>query len=292
VRAVVLDDAGQPALSELPEPSGPGPRLRVLASGLCGSDVEKLGRAPAGTVLGHEVVAAEEDGHRVVLVHHLPCGECRQCLAGHESLCPQFAAPTIFPGGFAERVRAQRSIDLPADVDATVGALAEPLACVLRGAERIEDARRVLVVGCGFMGLLFVEVLRRRAVEVVVRDPREDRLELARSLGARVEGGFFDAAVVTAHGGVNEALSALVPGGVLLLFAAPADPVPIDVDALYRRELGLFGSRSATPRHMREAVRILPSLEPLPITVLPLEQFAEGVELYRRGEALKVVFEP
>jgi threonine dehydrogenase-like Zn-dependent dehydrogenase len=51
VRAVVLDAAGQPALAELPEPQGDGELVRVLACGLCGSDVEKLGRAPSGTVL-------------------------------------------------------------------------------------------------------------------------------------------------------------------------------------------------------------------------------------------------
>ena len=63
MRAVVLDDAGQPRLADLPEP-GDG-ALRVLACGLCGSDVEKLGRANlAGAVLGHEVVAETVDGRR------------------------------------------------------------------------------------------------------------------------------------------------------------------------------------------------------------------------------------
>ena len=55
MRAVVLDDAGLPELAELPEPSGPGLLVRVRACGLCGSDVEKLGRAASGTVLGHEI---------------------------------------------------------------------------------------------------------------------------------------------------------------------------------------------------------------------------------------------
>ena len=48
----------------------------------------------------------ERDGGRVALVHHLPCGECERCRAGHESTCEAFAAPTIVPGGFAERGRA------------------------------------------------------------------------------------------------------------------------------------------------------------------------------------------
>jgi L-iditol 2-dehydrogenase len=291
VLAVVLDDAGQPTLEELPEPKGPGLRVRVLACGLCGSDVEKLGRAPAGTVLGHEVVGELDDGRTVVLVHHQPCGDCDRCRAGHESTCPQFAAPTILPGGFAEQVRAAGTVPLPSGVDAALGTISEPLACVLRGAERLAGGR-VLVVGCGFIGLLFVQVLRRRRLEVVARDPRADRVELARTLGARDEGGFFDAAVLCAPDGLAEALAALVPGGTLLVFAAPARTVDVDVDAVYRQELSVIGSRSATPHHLKQAVELLPALDPPPLTLLPLDRFAEGVQLYRRGEALKVVFTP
>src|SRR5947209_8823337 len=69
VRAIVLDRDGRPALAELPAPE---PSLEVLACGLCGSDVEKLVRAPAGTVLGHEVVVRTAAGTREALVHHRP----------------------------------------------------------------------------------------------------------------------------------------------------------------------------------------------------------------------------
>ena len=135
-----------------------------LACGLCGSDVEKLGSAPAGTVLGHEVVA-EIDGRRVALVHHLPCGECARCHAGHESTCESFRASTIRPGGFAERVRTDGWVDLPDGIDDARATMVEPLACVLRGAERVPHGR-VLVVGQGFIGRLFAAVLARRGDEV------------------------------------------------------------------------------------------------------------------------------
>jgi L-iditol 2-dehydrogenase len=85
VRAVVVGQDGEPAVAEVPEPDGPGEVVRILACGLCGSDVEKLDSANAGVVLGHEVVAARDDGSRVALVHHAPCGACERCLAGHES---------------------------------------------------------------------------------------------------------------------------------------------------------------------------------------------------------------
>jgi L-iditol 2-dehydrogenase len=280
VRAVVLDAAGQPVLADLPEPDGNGALVRVRACGLCGSDLEKIGSAPEGAVLGHEV-AGEVDGRRVVLVHHLPCGTCARCLAGHESTCEAFRAATIVPGGFAEQARAAETLDLPDGVDDATATFVEPLACVLRACERLPRGR-VLVVGNGFVGQLFGAVLEQRGDEVfaVDRDPRRD---------SRHPDGLVDAAVVCAPGGATEAADALEPGGTLLVFAPSA---PLDLDAVYRRELTVLGSRSATPRHMRAALELLPELRLPEPTVLPLERFHDGLDLHRRREALKVVFTP
>jgi len=280
VRAVVLDEQGQPALEDIAEPDGKGELVRVLACGLCGSDVEKIGTSPAGTVLGHEVVA-ETRGRRVALVHHLPCGECERCRTGHESTCDAFRAATIVPGGFAERVHAAETVPVPDGIDDATATYAEPLACVLRAAERLPRGR-VLVVGNGFVGRLFGAVLRRRGDDVfaVDTDPRSHDAD---------PDGPVDAAVITSPGGATEAAERLVPVGTMLVFAPSA---PLGLDAVYRRELTVIGSRSATPRHMREAIALLPELDLPEPTVLPLDRFDEGLELYRRGEALKVVFTP
>src|SRR5687767_4785289 len=272
MRAVVLGADGQPALGDVPEPTGTGDRVRILACGLCGTDVQKIGRLPAGTVLGHEVVAELADGRRVALVHHLPCGECDRCRAGHESTCDDFRGATIEPGGFAEIARARDWIEIPSPVDDAVGTFAEPLACVLRAAE-IVPRGRVLVVGCGFVGLLWVQVLARRGDEVSALDPLAERVALARSYGAQPLDGPVDAAVLCAHAGIDEALAALAPGGTLLVFAAGFDPVPVDLERVLRGELRIVGSCSATPRYMLAAVNLLPSLEPPPTVVLPLERF-------------------
>jgi threonine dehydrogenase-like Zn-dependent dehydrogenase len=101
-----------------------------------------------------------------------------------------------------------------------------------------------------------------------------------------------DAAVVTAHGGLNDALARVEPGGTVLVFAAPTENVAVALDTVYRRELKVVGSRSASPAHFEAAVELLPTLVLPDVTTLPLERFAEGVELYRRGDALKVVFAP
>ena len=277
MRAIVVDELGRPRLSEVREPEGTA-TVRVLACGLCGSDVEKLAPAAADSVPGHEVVA-ETDDRRVALVHHLPCGECDRCRAGHESTCEQFRAATIEPGGFAERVRARGGfVELPEGVDDAFGTYAEPLACVLRGAERVPSGD-VLIVGGGFIGQLFAAALRHRgdSVHVFDRDP-------ARSDGD--PGRTFSSAVLAAPA---DPLPHVAPGGTVLVFV-PAPP--LDLDRVYREELTVTGSRSGTPRHLDEAVRLLPDLDlPEPV-VLPLERFDEGLELYRSRRAVKVVFTP
>ena len=288
---MVLDSDGLPELEEIAEPAGAGLLVRVLACGLCGSDVEKLGRADAGTVLGHEVAGELENGARVTVMHRVPCGTCERCLAGHQSTCAEFRELQIDPGGFAELLRASHCVPLPDSIDGHDGIWVEPLACILRAAELVPPGR-ALVVGAGAIGRLWIQVLILRGHEVLAADPRADRLAGARGVGAEVDDGSVAAAVLTAPAGIGEAVRRLEPGGTLLVFAAPEEEVPVSLDGIYRKELMVRGSRSATPAYFRAAVDLLPQLVLPPVTTLPLQRFLEGVELYRRGDALKVVFTP
>ena len=281
MRAVVLGRDREPRLEDVADPEGDGELVHVLACGLCGSDLEKIGHASPGTVLGHEVVARRASGERIVLVHHLPCGECERCRAGHESTCDRFATATIVPGGFAERARSVAFESLPDAIDDALGTYAEPLACVLRGAERVPRGR-VLVVGGGFIGQLFAAVLRRRDDDVFVHDRIPERATELPELPV-------DAAVLCARGGAATALATVAPAGFVLVFAGAGW---LDLDPVYRAELTVAGSRSATPRHVRDAIALIPELELPEPFVLPLERFDEGLERYRRGEATKVVFTP
>jgi L-iditol 2-dehydrogenase len=277
VRAVVLDADGRPRLADIDEPED---AVDVLACGLCGSDVEKLAPQFAGAVLGHEVVV-RAGGRRLALEHHRPCGECTQCRVGHESTCVQFAAPTILPGGFAERVRSSCGVELPDALDDARATMVEPLACVLRGVERVPRGR-VLVVGNGFVGRLFGAVLERRGDDVFAVDTDPER-------AGRAPDGPVDAAVVCARGAGVVALGAVTPGGTVLVFA---DAGALPADLVYRRELTVVGSRSATPAAMRAAAALLPELDVPEPVVLPLGRFAEGLELFTSRRALKVVFTP
>jgi L-iditol 2-dehydrogenase len=309
--AVTVTPGGSPALRELPSPTTPpgGILVRVRACGLCGSDVEKLrpGGVSAGTVLGHEIAGVVVDGAlpaglRVALAHHVPCGGCAQCLAGHEPLCPAFAASALEPGGFCELTAASSEhvahavLPLPDHVSDVAGSFVEPLACVLRGIERLSgDA--ALVAGAGSIGLLAAQALRARGAEVRVLEPEPARARRAAELGfgAPRDGERFDGALLSAAGAFADALPLLEPGGHLVLFSGGVVQ-PLDVDVVYRRELVVRGMRSSTPRHLREALTLIAEgavdCESLVDCVLGLESFDDGLARYLRREALKVVFAP
>ena len=202
--AAVIAADGSVAWRELPavEP-GPGElAVDLAAAGLCGTDLFKLRHrtAPAGTVLGHEVVgtvAAVGDGvagfavgDRVVAAHHAACLECDLCRAGAEPMCPAFRDNLLAPGGFSERfVIRPRAVErttfgLPAGLSDEAAVFLEPTACVLRGvrASGLLDGRRAgrgaaLILGGGSMGLLHLLLLRALAPDLPVAlcDPLPER---------------------------------------------------------------------------------------------------------------------
>jgi L-iditol 2-dehydrogenase len=308
--AVTVTPGGSPALRELPSPIPPpgGILVRVRACGLCGSDVEKLrpGGAPAGSVLGHEVAGVVVDGAlpaglRIALAHHVPCGECSFCRAGHEPLCAAYVASSLEPGGFCELTAAspehvaQAALPLPDHVSDLAGSFVEPLGCVLRGIEGLPGD--TLVAGAGSIGLLAAQALRARGAHVRVIEPEPGRAGRAAALGFEppARGERFAGALLSAADAFADALPLLEPGGQLVLFSGGATQL-LDVELVYRRELVLRGLRSSTPRHLRESLALIASgaveCESLVDCVLGLEAFDEGLARYMRRQALKVVFAP
>ena len=318
-RSLALDRV---EIEQLEDPvPGPGEVVcDVLACGVCASDVtDWYVERKLPTVLGHEpagVVSAVGDGvehvqlgQRVAIHHHTPCGECRRCRRGHETLCERFRATQLEPGGFAERLKVSSDLvsellPLPDGLDPAEATLIEPLACVLRAQERagLRPGDGLLVVGAGVNGLLQIAAAHAHAVEAVwVRELRPDRLGLAVELGAERHGNeLVDVAVVCTPKpqAIAEAAAALAPGGTLCLYAPPAPeaPPPFDGTSLFLRELTITASYSAGPRDMRAALALLSDgvfdAGALVTHRLPLERTAEALELQRRGEALKAVVVP
>jgi L-iditol 2-dehydrogenase len=306
--------------AEDPEP-GPGEVVcDVLACGVCASDVTDWYIAPRlPAVLGHELVGtvtahgpgatAPPPGARVAIHHHAPCGECRRCRRGHETLCERFRATRLDPGGFAEKVRVSPELtaellELPPDLDHGGATFVEPLACVLRAQDRagLQPGDALLVVGAGVNGLLQIAAAHARGVEAVwVREPRPERLELAEAWGAEHHGNeLVDVAIACTPKpeAIAEAARATAPGGTLCLYAPPAPgaPLPLDGSELFLRELTVTASYSAGPHDMRAALELIARrrIDPSPLIShrLPLEETARALDLQRSATALKVVVEP
>lgn len=307
-------------IEERPDPDcGPGDVVcRVLACATCGSDVGWYVRHKLPAVLGHEpsgeVVAVGSEvagiavGDRVAIHHHAPCGECRRCLHGHETLCERFRSTALDPGGFAEYVRIGPELVeelLPLDgLDPVAATLAEPLGCALRAQDRagIRPGDSLLVVGAGCSGLLQIAAAHARGVEAVwVREPDPVRLARAEAWGATAHGNEpVDVAMICTESpqAVIDAAQALAPGGALCLYAPPEPGTALGVDGwtVFERELRVTASWSAGPADMRAALALLRRgavpVEELITARFALEETGAALAAQRSGAALKAVVLP
>ncbi|RII00754.1 alcohol dehydrogenase [candidate division NPL-UPA2 bacterium Unc8] len=264
-------------LEEMPTPQiGPGELLvRVVASGICGSDVMewyRLDKAPL--VLGHEIggqivavgdgVEGYKEGERVSAAHHVPCNKCHYCLSGHHTVCDTLRRTNFEPGGFAEYIRlpainVERGVFLlPDEVSYEEATFIEPIACVVRGQRlaHMQPGHSVLIIGSGIAGLLHLQLARMLgASRVVATDIVDYRLETARQFGADAvfhaeedlparlrhvnDGRLADLVIVCtgATSAIVQALQLVERGGTVLFFAptGPGITIPISVNELFWR---------------------------------------------------------
>jgi L-iditol 2-dehydrogenase len=261
---------------ERPAP-GPGEAvMKVMASGICGTDVMYWYRAhKVPMVLGHEVageivevgegVTKLRPGDRVVAAHHVPCGSCHYCSDNHESVCDTLRSTNFHPGGFAEYLRLPKinvdmgTFPMPKDMSFDEGTFVEPLACVLRAqrAGRVSEGKSVLVIGSGISGLLHVALARARGAGFVTStDLVPFRLDLARKAGAGLTldaRGDVPSAFIEANGergadtviltagapaAIAQAFESVDRGGTIVFFApaSEGETVPLPVNKLFWKQ--------------------------------------------------------
>jgi len=284
---------------EVPKPKiGPGEFLmKVMASGICGSDVLEWYRVKtAPRVLGHEAtgeivevgkgVKRYKVGDKVFVSHHVPCGTCRYCERGHETACETLHTTNYDPGGFAEYIRvpkinAERGVySLPKNVSFEEGTFIEPLGCVVRGQRlaRVGAGDTVLVLGSGISGLLHVQLARLKGAErVIATDISEYRLKAAKKFGADAvinareeipkklreinDGRLADRVMVCtgAPSASEQALQCVDRGGAILFFTVPGlgADVQIPFTELWRNEISMMTSYGAAPNDLKEALKLL-----------------------------------
>lgn len=264
-------------LEEMPLPEiGPGEMLvRVMASGICGSDVmEWYRRDRAPLVLGHEIggeVVAVGDGvkcykigDRITAAHHVPCNTCAYCLAGNPTMCDTLRRTNFDPGGFVEYLRLPAiNVDrgvflLPDNMSFEDATFIEPLACVLRGQKRagMQAGKSVLILGSGIAGMLHIKLARALgARRVMATDISEFRLKAASRFGADVvinakedvperlrelnAGCLADIVVVCtgATGAISQAFRSIERGGTIIFFA-PTNAgvtIPLSINDVFWR---------------------------------------------------------
>lgn len=327
-------------LTKVPLPEREGfVRVRVRLSGVCGSDLALLyGKSPPAispffsfpAVLGHEILG-EVEGSLVAVNPLLACADrglppCPRCQEGEEGLCQNVAEGSLapgmlgynrdLPGGWGEWVlaRPERLYPIPPGVPEERAVLAEPLAVVLRGLNKLRPwPEEVLVLGMGTIGLLAVRLLRALGYTgkllAVAKYPHQAKM--AQAFGADqvfpsaqeallvrarryryllfqgFRGGY--AAVVEASGsgkGFRQALTLAREGGRVLLLGAPGLEWA-DLSPFWFKEVGLLGSYTYSRREFQEAVRLLPELRGLEEVVggiFPLEAWPKA--LAARGKAL------
>lgn len=311
--------------------------VRIRASGICGSDLMEWYRIKkAPQVLGHEIagevvevgegVKSYRVGDRVFAAHHVPCGKCRYCLAGHQSVCELLRTTHFDPGGLAEYIRVPKinvelgTHRLPDEMTFDEGSFIEPLACVVRAQRfaRMSAGQSVLVIGSGISGLLHIQMARARgAARIMATDISDFRLKAAAQFGADAtihgredvparlrelnNGRLVDLVIVCtgAMPAIQQAVKSVDRGGTLLFFAPTAAgvDVPIPLFDFWRDEISVVTSYAGSGDDLVESIELIRTrrvrVADMVTHRLPLAEAGVGFQLTASGQdSIKVIIDP
>ena len=265
------------SLDEVPDPISAEDEvvLAVELAGICGSDLHGYRGHPGPRVpplvLGHEAVGIV-DGKRYTIYPLIGCGACSRCAAGEDNLCDTWRLVGMHcPGVFAEQVVVPRRslVPLPTAVDARHAVLTEPLACCLGALSphAIQPDTRLLVLGCGPIGLLTVFAAALRGAEVLAVDVVDERRAQAKRLGAARVAASADE---LAHGSVDlvvdaagfegtwrAGIDAARAGGAVVVVGLGQAEGAIPMAQVVRRAVMLRGQFGYTRAEFAEALAIL-----------------------------------
>jgi L-iditol 2-dehydrogenase len=325
--------------------AGPGEViLRVETCGVCHTDLKKIGYnllAPP-RIYGHETagvvaevgpgVSAYKPGDRVIVFHHIPCGDCFYCERRLYAQCLVYKRVGVTAGfepaggGFAQYVRVmdwivERGMEsIPDGVSFDQACWVEPVNTCFKGVEMLSVSARdtVAILGQGPIGLIFTMLVRRNGANVLASDTIPYRLELSNRFGAAAfdartatfeqyvreatSGRGADAVIVAtnASGLVDQALKISRPGAKILLFAQTSATERIEISGadVCVGERIMLGSYSADIDLQAESARLVFSgelpLESLISDRVPLHDIARGIDLalHPGPRSLKVVVHP
>ncbi|MCP2727717.1 zinc-dependent alcohol dehydrogenase [Limnofasciculus baicalensis] len=321
--------------------------IKVKTATTCGTDLKVWRRGGHArmlkppTLFGHEVVGeiislgagvtGWQIGDRIVANNSAPCMKCFFCQRQEYSLCSNL----IFNNGtFAEYLKIPAPIvqhnvlAVPPDLPDALASMTEPLACVLHGIahSNIKSGDRVVIIGDGAIGLMFVAALGRQEAERKVSYPSEiilfggndERLKIGKQLGASqifnyhqlpdvptvvkdlTEG--WGADVVIEATGVpsvwETAIASGRPGATINLFGGcPRDTtITVSTEQIHYNQLTLKGVFHNTPTFVRDALSLLASrtipFELLITNTRPLIELEQALQDMKSRQAIKVAIQP
>lgn len=311
---------------ERPEPGIGEVLIKVMASGICGTDVhilegEYLGAYPV--IPGHEFAGVVEQvgqgvsrikvGDRVAVEPNIACDNCSYCLNNQQNFCENWQAVGVtLPGGMAEYVVApEKAVFNIGELEFEEGAFVEPLSCVLHGVQKtcIRLADRVAILGAGPIGILLLQAVKvQGAKSVTVVELDQARADAAQAAGADQIYHSLDDLPQDAFEVVIDA-TGVIPvmkrtpeftrkGGKILLFGVPPKTkVEFDAFTLFLKGLTILTSYTSV-RNSLQSIDLLKNkrinVKSLISHRLPLAEFEHGVNLIKnkQEQVKKVLITP
>lgn len=330
MKAVVFEGIGKLSVTDMPDPT-PGDGdvvIEVAAVGICGTDVHLLDGDFEGATFplipGHEVSGVVVElganvtkfaiGDRVTVDNTLTCGDCEFCRNGRKNLCRRWEGMGVVgnDGGSAQYMKspAANVYKLPESLDIYHAALAEPLACAVRGMDLLPriPGSNYLIYGAGTMGLMMAQLARRAGqVSVTIVDTNPDRLTAANdagfdaTFGGAVESGIDQWDVVVDCTGVvaaiEDGLTRVKPGGYFQHFGVAATDAVANYSPfrVYRDEITIVGTMASLSSFDR-AVPLLADgvlhAESMISHYFTLDDYSLAMDMFRAGTGRKLQIRP
>lgn len=339
MKAIVKKEAAPGLwLEEVPKPK-PGPRdllIKIRKTSICGTDMHLYKwdewaqkTLPVPSIVGHEfagevaeVGASVEGfsvGDRVSGEGHLTCGRCRLCLTGQRVLCPQTRGIGVNRDGcFAEYlvIPAENAFPIPKEIPDEIASIFDPLGNAVHTALSYDlVGKDVLITGAGPIGMMSVPLVKKvGARHVVITDINDDRLALARRMGAEhtvnitkdslkdvmrslgMEEGFDVCLEMSGSAKAFESLPPLMAhGGHIVLLGILPSHAHIDWHAVIFKMLtikGIYGREIfRTWFQMTHLLQSGLDVSPVITHRYPAEEFQKGFETMLAGNCGKVILD-
>ena len=277
--------------------------INLGSCGICGSDIRnvfadsckptsKLGHEVTGTIVkvGKSYDGKHYEGKRIFVNHHAPCNSCYYCIRGNETMCDKFT-DNIFPCGISEKiilsewiVNNQSIFELPDSMSFEEGSMIEPLACCIRGWNKISFVKgdSVLIFGIGPIGILHAMLAKiYGASAIYCIDINQNKVDFCKkiNLGICINGLTSEIdnlvnlndklrpdLIIIATSDMSvlcKSLDIIRKGGTILLFGEPQKEIDVNVDIgkLYSKEVKIITTYAATNKEINKALQLITKME-------------------------------